>query len=242
MADTAGLEVQTRDNNHGAPRKHHWRRWIIAGVAVVVVLIVLVAVSVKPQPGPPPLALPTAAATAPAQAGPVDGTWNVGAGSLAGFRVRQTLLGKSSDVVGRTNTVTGTITASRNRLTSATFRIDLTSIKVNDKTPPQFVKSLDTQRYPSATFTLTQPTTLSSDLNTGATVTATATGQLRLHGVTRLVTFPLASRRNGSALEAAGSIPITFSDWDIVPPKNYGPIGSLADHGVAEFLLILHRQ
>jgi polyisoprenoid-binding protein YceI len=248
MADKAGLEVRTRDTNHGLPRpprKHRRRQWIIASVTalvVLVVLVVLVAVSVTPQPGPPPLALPTASATAPAPAGPVDGTWNLGAGSVAGFRVRESFLGRSDDVVGRTNTVTGTIAVSHNQLTSARFRIDLTTIKVKDKTPPQFAKSLDTQRYPSATLTLTQPITLNADLNTGATITATATGQLTLHGVTRVVSFPISGRHSGSALQAAGSIPITFSDWGIQPPKNYGPLGSLAHHGVAEFLLILHRQ
>lgn len=242
MADKPDLEARPRDNDHGAPRKHHRRRWILASVAALVVLVVLVAVAVKPQPGPPPLALPTAGAIAPALDGPPDGTWSVTAGSVAGFRIRQTFFGRRSDVVGRTSTVTGTIAVSHNQLTSATFRVDLTTIKVDDKTQPQFAKSLDTQRHPSATFTLTQPTTLSPDLNTGATVTATAIGKLTLHGVTRPVTFTISGRRNGSALEAAGSIHITFSDWGIEPPKNYGPLGSLADHGVAEFLLVLHRQ
>lgn len=242
MAGRQGLEARTRDNDHGAPRKHHRRRWILASVAALIVLVVLVAVAVKPQPGPPPLALPPAGAIAPAQAGPPDGTWNVTAGSVAGFRVRQTLFGRSSDVVGRTSMVTGTIAVSHNQLTSATFRVALTTIKVNDKPSPQFANSLDTQRHPDATFTLTQPTMLSPDLNTGATVTATAPGQLTLHGVTRQVTFTISGRRNGPALQAAGSIHITFSDWGIEPPKNYGPLGSLDDHGVAEFLLVLHRQ
>jgi hypothetical protein len=40
---------------------------------------------------------------------------------------------------------------------------------------------------------------------------------------------------------AARSIPITFSSWDIRGPSGYGLLGSLANHGVAEFLLILRR-
>jgi polyisoprenoid-binding protein YceI len=240
MAGTAERQARNRDDDHGAPRRRRWWRWALAGVAALVVLVVLVAVSYKPQPGPPPLALPAAAA--PAQRSSVDGSWNVGAGSVAGFRVRQNLLGKSSDVVGRTNTVTGTTTVSHNQLTAATFRVDLTTIKVNDKASPQFAKSLDTQQHPSATFTLTQPITLQSDLNTGATVTATATGRLTLHGVTRPVTLTISGRRNGPALEAVGSIPVTFSNWGIATPTGYGPIGSLDDHGVAEFLLVLHPQ
>jgi polyisoprenoid-binding protein YceI len=240
MAQTAGPEARPRDNDHGAARKHRWQPWIVAGVVVLVVLIALAAVAVKPQPGPPPLALPTAAATAPA-ASPVDGRWNLGAGSVAGFRVRQTLLGKHADMAGRTHTITGTITIAHNRLTAATFHLDLTAITIDDKPSSQFAQTLDTQRYPSATCSLTQPITLPADVNTGATVTATATAQLTLHGVTRLVTFTVTGGRNGAALQATGLIPITFSDWAI-KPQNYGPIGSLADHGMAEFLLVLHRQ
>jgi polyisoprenoid-binding protein YceI len=233
-------QTQPQDKQSEAPRKHRWRRWILASVVVLVVLIALAAAAVKPQPGPPPLALPTAAATAPAS-GPVDGRWNLGAGSVAGFRVRQTLLGKHADMAGRTHTVSGTITIAHQRLTAATVRLDLTTITINDKPAAQFATTLDTQRYPTATCTLTQPITLPAQVNTGATVTVTTSAQLTLHGVTRPVTFTVTGRQNGSALQATGSIPVTLSDWAI-KPQSYGPMGSLADHGVAEFLLILHRQ
>lgn len=241
MADTAGPETPPRDKDHRSARAPRWRRWILVGVVVLVVLIAVAAVAAKPQPGPPPLALPPAAAATAPPAGPVDGRWNLGAGSVAGFRVRQTLLGKHADMVGRTHTVTGTITIAHQRLTVATFHLDLTTITINDKPAAEFAKTLDTPSHPSATCTLTQPITLPPDVNTGATVTAPVTAQLTLHGVTRLVAFTVTGRRNGSALQATGSIPITFSDWAI-KPQSYGPVGSLADHGVAEFLLILHRQ
>jgi polyisoprenoid-binding protein YceI len=240
MAGTAARQTHNRKNDHRAPRRRRWWRWVLAGVAVLVVLGVLAAVSYTPQPGPPPLALPAAAI--PAQGSSVDGSWNVGAGSVAGFRMRQHLLGKHSDIVGRTNTVTGTTAISRHQLTAAIFRVDLTSIKVDDKPSPQFANSLDTQQHPDATFTLTQPITLPANLDTGATVTATATGRLSLHGVSRPVTLTISGRRTGPALEAVGSIPVTFSDWGIATPAGYGPIGSLDDHGLAEFLLVLHRQ
>lgn len=243
MTDTAAPQVPTPDNYHRPRRKHHRRRWIIAGIATLAaltVLLVLVAGPLAVEPGPPPLALPAAAGAAPA--GPLDGTWNVAAGSVTGFRVGAHVLGRSADVVGRTAAVTGSASAAHHQLTAASFRIDLTTIKVNDETSPQFAQRLDTQHHPSATFTLTQPTTLGPGLDTGATTTATATGQLTLHGVRRLVSFTISGHRNGPALEATGSIPVTFTDWAIQPPTNYGPLGSLDDHGVAEFLLVLHRQ
>lgn len=42
-------------------------------------------------------------------------------------------------------------------------------------------------------------------------------------------------------VEVAGSIPISFVVWGIAQSEGYGLLGSLADHGVTEFLLILHR-
>jgi hypothetical protein len=130
------------------------------------------------QPGPPPLPLPTAASTA-TPAGPVDGTWTVGAGSVAGFRIRQHVLGKSSDIVGRTSAVTGAVVAAHGQLTAASFRIDLTTVKVEDKPSPQFAQRLDTRHHPSAMFVLIQRVPVGSDFDKGASTTATATGSIR---------------------------------------------------------------
>jgi hypothetical protein len=76
----------------------------------------------------------------------------------------------------------------------------------------------------------------------GATITVTAPGNLTLRGTTRLVTVTILVRRGGTALQAAGSIPIAFSRWGITEPARYGMVGSLASHGTAEFLLLLHRE
>jgi polyisoprenoid-binding protein YceI len=209
-------------------------------VGLVVLLVLAVGLFIKLQPAPAPLVLPSGAASAPA--GPLDGSWDVAAGSLAGFRVKETALGFSNDTVGRTSAVTGTLVMSGAQLTSAAVRVDLTAVKVGGKTQPQFAKSLGTARYPAATFTLTRPVTLSPAFASGATVRVTATGLLELNGASRQVTFTVSGRRDGTALQVAGSIPVTFSAWDIKGPSGYGLLGSLADHGVAEFLLVLHPR
>jgi polyisoprenoid-binding protein YceI len=221
-------------------RKHHWWRWIVASVVALLLLVVLAAgLFIKLQPSPAPLALPRGAARPPA--GPVSGTWNAGAGSVAGFRVRESALGFSNDVVGRTDRVTGAITVSGGQVTAATFRIDLATITVNGKTQPQFTRSLDTASHPVATFTLTRPATLGAGFASGAAVTVTGLGDLTLRGVSHLVTFTITGRRDGAALEAAGSIPVAFSAWGIRGPAGFSFLGSLANHGVAEFLIILRR-
>lgn len=240
IADVTGRQTPTRDISSRSPRKHHWWRWVVASVLVIIVLFVVAVGSFIKQPAPAPLMLPTAAASAPV--GPIEGTWDVAAGSVAGFRVQQSAVGVSNDFVGRTNAVTGTIAVSGMNVTAATFRVDLTTVKVGGKPSPQWATSLDTQRHPSATFTLAQPMTLSSGVASGATTKGTANGQLTMHGTSRPVTLTMSYRGTGAALQFAGSTPVNFSDWGIRQPQGYGFLGSLANHGEAEVLLVLHRR
>ena len=222
-------------------RKRHWLRWTIAGTAVLVVLIGgLVAAAIKLQPTPAPLTLPANAATA---VGPVDGAYQAASGSVAGFRIQQTVLGLTSDVVGRTTDITGTATIAGGQVTTADLRVGLLALTSGDAKPaPQFGISLDTQRYPDATIGLAQPVTLDAAFTSGTAVTVNAAGTLTLHGVTRTVTVALSVRRDGASIDVTGSIPVTFADYGITGPTGYGGLGSLADHGVAEFLLVLHRS
>jgi polyisoprenoid-binding protein YceI len=234
------FRVTPRNGPGRRTRKHHWWRWLAASLAALILLVVLaVGLFVTLQPSPAPLTLPSGAAR-PA-VGPVDGMWSSVAGSVAGFRVRESALGFSNEVVGRANGVAGTITISGGRVTAAAFRIDLATLTVSGKKQPQFAASLDTANHPLASFTLAQPVTLGARFASGATVTARCSGHLTLRGVSRLVTFSIAGRRDGAALEVAGSIPVSFSAWGIRGPSGFGLLGSLADHGLAEFLIVLRR-
>jgi hypothetical protein len=56
-----------------------------------------------------------------------------------------------------------------------------------------------------------------------------------LHGVTRTVTFSVAAQSTGSTVQIAGSIPITFADWNISNPS-FGPV-TTDDKGLLEFSL-----
>jgi polyisoprenoid-binding protein YceI len=240
MAHRTGQRTLPSRTPGRGPRRRHWARWVATGVVgLVVLLVAAVGLFIKLQPTLAPLVLPSGAVSAPA--GPLDGSWNVAAGSLAGFRVQESALGFSNDTVGRTSAVTGTLVVSGSRLTSAAIHVDLTAVKVGGKTQPQFATSLGTARFPEATFTLTRAVTLSPAFASGATVRVTATGLLKLNGVSRQVSFTVSGRRDGTALQVAGSIPVTFSSWSIRGPSGYGWLGSLANHGVAEFLLVLHR-
>jgi hypothetical protein len=233
-----------RDEEPGAgppPRRRHWWRWILGGAGALIVLAVAATgVVVTLTPGPAPLALPKDAA---APSGPLGGTWRVATGSVAGFRVRETVIGFSNDATGRTGDVTGTVTVAGAEVTSATFRVSLAAITVDGKTrQPQFVKSLGVTAHPAAMITLTRPFPLPAAFSSGAVINRTAAATLTLNGTTRPVTVTLSARRDGTAIEAAGSLPVAFSGFRITGPGGYGFFGSLASNGTAEFLLILRLR
>ena len=225
----------------GPGRRRRWWRWTLAGVVVLVVIVVGgAAIFVKSQPSAAPLTLPSGPARPPA--GPAGGTWDVTASSVAGFRIRESALGFGNDVTGRTSAVTGTAVLAGGRVTSAAFRIGLAAITVGGKPSPQFAASLDTAAHPDATITLTGPVSLPAGFGAGRTVTALFPGRLTLRGVTRPVTVTLSARRDGTTVEAAGSVPVATARWAITRPAGFGFLGGLSSEATAEFLLILHRR
>jgi polyisoprenoid-binding protein YceI len=209
-------------------------------VALVVLAVAATGLAVTLTPGPAPLALPKDAA---APSGPLDGTWRVTAGSVAGFRLRETVIGFSNDVTGRTGDVTGTVSVAGTEVSRATVQVRLAAISVNGKADqPQLVKSLGLATHPFATVALTRPVQLPAAFSAGAEVTRTAVATLTLNGMTRPVRLTLSARRDGTAIEAAGSLPVTFSRFRIAGPGGYGFLGSLASNGTAEFLLVLRPR
>lgn len=220
-------------------RGSHRFRWVLIGFGVALVLIVASVGALISRPSAAPLALPGRTAAAPA--GELDGIWNVTAGSVAGFRVRQTVLGFGSDVVGRTRSVIGTMAIARAGVTTAAVRVALASVTVSGKKQPQLATSPNTSADPIATIRLARLIRLTPAFASGGTVRDKATGYLTLRGITRMVVITFAARRNGAELQVAGSTPVSFVRWGIKDPTGFGFLGSLADHGTAEFLLTLRR-
>jgi polyisoprenoid-binding protein YceI len=232
-----GQISRSRQHQLVPARKHHWLRWAVAGVAAVVVLALAgtyAFVHFLGGPAPAPLVLPrlTAAGTGSASA---DGAWTAGNGSQAGYRVREDFLGPGNSVVGRTSAVTGRVVIAHGGVTSASFRIDLTTITADGKAQPQLAKILDTASFPAATFTLTKPIVLGVGPVMNKTFTVRAVGLLAMNGATRAVTFDATARYSGSLLEAAGSIAVVFPAWNIHVPE------FLQSRGLLEFLLVLRR-
>ncbi len=227
-----------------------WLKWLLFSVVGVVIIVVggVFAIHQVQGKSKPPLTLSTvttttppptvagASTSAPALVG-VDGTWKVGSGSQAGYRIQETLFGVSNTAVGRTTAVTGSITIAGTTVSTGSFTVDLTKVASDrSQRDDQFqTRIMNTATFPTAKFSLTKPIDLKTLPADGIQVTEPATGDLTMHGVTKSVTFQVTAQRSGSEIQVNGSIPITFADWNISNPSG-GP-ATTGTTGSLEFLL-----
>ncbi|MEU5876962.1 YceI family protein [Spirillospora sp. NPDC047279] len=194
------------------------------------------------EDAPERLSVSSGATQGTGQATAVDGTWKVGTGSQAGYRVKEVLFGQKVEAVGRTSDVTGDLTLSGTKVDKGSFTVDLGTVKSDeDRRDQQFQgRIMEVSTYPNATFTLTEPIDLGSVPAAGAKVTAKATGTLKLKNAEKAVTFDVTASRTGAdTVEVSGTIPVKFADYGIANPS-VGPIQT-EDNGQVEFLLKLTR-
>ena len=226
------------------PRPLAWGLAAIGLIGVLAVAIPYVYVNVVRGDAPAALtAAPGPGLTAAAVAGSVEGVWTVGAGSQAGYRVDEVLSGQSTTAVGRTDKVTGSLTVSDTRATAGSFTVDLSSVTSDQsRRDTQFRgRIMETARFPTATFTLTQPVDLGSLAAQTGTATVDVTGTLLLHGVTRSVTAPLTVVRTAGEVRVSGQVPVVFADYGIDNPS-IGGFVTTEDDGVIEILLVLTKD
>ena len=223
----------------------------MGGVALLVVLAAVAApfIYIHFIEGPPPgkLTLPQSTSTTSSSSkssgttsSTLNGTWNVGSGSVAGYRVNEDLVGQHTTAVGRTNEIWGSLEVSGSRVTSGKFTVAMASVKSDQsQRNAQFDgRIMDVSSYPTATFMLTSPIELSSPPSTGVTKQYMASGTLDLHGVSRSVTFPLQVELQGSNVDVLADITVPFARWNIANPS-IGGFVTTADQGTLEVLLIL---
>ncbi len=221
------------------PRRHRrWLRWTIGSLVGLLVLVVGgVSLSIHLSTAPSPLALPKDGGSGTAAAATVDGVWNAGAGSIAGWRLQQIVIGQQSTLVGRTGKVWGSLTVSGGSVSQGTFGVDMTAATSGlSKTSQRSV--FDVSAYPTATLTLTSPIEVGTIPTDGTAVRLPASGDLTLHGVTRPVTFTVSAERAGSGIDVLADISFPFADWNI-SVQGVPWLADLQSPGTIEVLLDL---
>jgi polyisoprenoid-binding protein YceI len=246
--------------------KRYWK-WVLGavlGIAIAIPAGTWIYINVIQDDPPPPLTLDTAAsgqvttttaagaptttagptgttATTPAAAGTSAETWAPTGASVLGYRVKEVLFGQSNEAVGRTSDITGTLSINGATVSAVDLTVNMKTVKSdNSQRDGQFQgRIMSTSTFPTATFKLTQPLTLSAVPTDSSVVDAKATGSLTLHGVTKAVTFDLKAQRDGANIKVNGTIPIVFADYNIANPSA-GP-ATTEDRGVIEFLVVFAK-
>jgi polyisoprenoid-binding protein YceI len=166
----------------------------------------------------------------------LDGPWAItGTNSTVGYRVVEVLFGQDTEGVGRTNAVTGQLELAGAQVTTASFSVDMTTVKSDEsRRDNQFNNNLmNTSQFPTATFELTAPIDLGGEPADGQDISAQATGNLTLRGTTKPVTIDVQARRTGTTFQVVGSTDIVFAEYGIPQPD--APGVTTQDHGLLEF-------
>src|SRR5205809_7700455 len=127
-------------------------------------------------------------------------------------------------------------------VTSVELKANLAELKSDDERRDGQLRrqAIETDSYPTATFSLTTPIQLGSVPGQSQTIHIQTTGNLTLHGVTRGVTIPLDARLAGGIVAITGSLPIVFTDYSIAKPTSFVVL-SVADGGTMELQLLFTK-
>jgi len=185
------------------------------------------------------------APTDPAASGDgFSGSWEVvPEPSFVGYRVGEELAGiGTTEAAGRTSEVFGELVVDGTTITVVDIEADLRGLQSDSSTRDGALRSrgLETDTFPSARFSLVEPIEIGEPA-VGETITATATGDLTLHGVTNRVTIPIEGTLvDDNTIVVVASLVIALEDYDIEPPTGMRVL-SIEDTGTIEMQLAFSR-
>jgi polyisoprenoid-binding protein YceI len=189
---------------------------------------------------PAPVATTSSVSGAVADDSP-SGAWALTLDSTLGYRIQEVLSGLDTEAAGRTNDAAGTLTIDGTSAAAAEFTVNMASMTSDSsRRDDQFrTRIMTVDEFPTSTFVLTSPIDFGSVPTEGTTITATATGDLTLRGVTNSVTFDVQAKLENGRIGVLGNIPILFSDYEIPDPSNQ--VATVKDDGFLEFVLVFER-
>ena len=178
---------------------------------------------------------------AAAAADGVDGTWVTAQESEVGYRINESINGFDTTANGRTQAINGVFTIAGTQVATGEFTVDMTTFASDSSRRDSAFNGriMDVATFPTTSFVLTQPIDFGEVPADGATITASATGDLTLRGTTLSVTFDVEATFQSGRVGVLGQIPIVFADYDIPNPSNASI--TTEDNGLLEFVLIFDR-
>ncbi|MEX2032749.1 MAG: YceI family protein, partial [Dehalococcoidia bacterium] len=211
--------------------------------------------SVVATASPTTTATATSAATSEASSTPtaeaastagesLDGSWTVDASqSFLGYRINEELASVgSTTAVGRTSTIEGVLEFDGSAITGVSITADLRDLASDDSRRDGQLRrqALQTNTFPEATFVLSEPISIAGDPGDGGIITATAIGDLTIHGVTNRVEIPIEGQYVDGQVVVVASTVVLLADYDIEKPSAVSVL-SVSDEATIELQLVFSK-
>lgn len=155
----------------------------------------------------------------------LDGHWEVlrqpgKNATSAGFTFNELLPGDERVTSGSTPNVTGAMTIEAGALTAGEVTVDMTNIVTDRDVRDENVrrKILHTDKFPEASFVLTEPADVSQLPDNGTIDTVTLTGDMTIHGETNPITQEFNVLRTGDHVIVHADIPFNRLDYGVETP------------------------
>ena len=144
--------------------------------------------------------------------------------------------------MGRTQSLSGSMAIEGTEVTAMEITVDMTSLRSDDERRDGQLadRGLETNTFPTATFSLNEPVDIGSLPKQGEPIEATVVGDLTLHGTTRQVEVPIQAQWTGERFEVVASFDVVLSDYGIEAPTGFSVL-SIADTGTIELHVLFHR-
>ena len=146
--------------------------------------------------------------------------------SEARFRAHEVLAGNTlpNDAVGATKVMEGTVIGKMDGTIVAAqskFQVDLRTLKSDQAMRDQFIQrtTLDTAKYPYATFVPTQATGLPKTLPADGKINFQLVGNMTVRDVTKPMTWDVKSQVNGDTITGNAVTQVNFELFNMTKPS-----------------------
>ena len=170
------------------------------------------------------------------------------AASKASYYAHEQLVGRTlpSEAVGSTSSVSGSLVLAADGSIVAdqsNISVDLSKLQSDESRRDNFIKSstLQTSRFPMATFIPREAQGLPSPLPTSGQATFQLVGDLTVHGVTRPATWQVTAQFGDGTVSGNATTSVKISDFGMSPPKA-GPVLSIEDGLTLELAFTAARE
>jgi polyisoprenoid-binding protein YceI len=168
--------------------------------------------------------------------------------SQARYHAHEQLVGRSlpTEAVGTTTSVKGTLVIGADGSVNADqsqIQVDLSQLKSDESRRDNFIKgdTLQTNRFPMATFVPRDVQGLPTPLPTSGEATFQLAGDLTVHGVTKPVTWQVTAQFSDGGVSGNATTNVNISDFGMTPPKA-GPVLSIQDGLTLEMVFTANRE